>query len=268
MPLPAAASALRSLMLPGGPATLRAQISVDLAAENHSKIWDQLTVCVVLRGSGTFESAGGRIHDLGPGSRFLHPTGRWHRIRRRNTAQWVEASVGFHDGLGALVLGLGLVDLDRPVDRVADLDAWTASHAALRRALADPGVNDRHCLLAAFATLAAEDEVGEGDGDPIARSRIDLANDLRETIDLVAYARRLGLSYAHFRRRFAAATGSAPAAWRRRHRLDHAALLLRHQGFSVAEAAEAVGYATPFAFSRSFSAHFGISPSAYARGGS
>jgi AraC-like DNA-binding protein len=42
--------------------------------------------------------------------------------------------------------------------------------------------------------------------------------------------------------------------------------LLRHQGLSIAEVAERIGYSSASTFSTAFSRHAGLSPSRYMRG--
>jgi len=67
----------------------------------------------------------------------------------------------------------------------------------------------------------------------------------------------------HFHRIFAAFTGEPLAAFIRRLRLECAAQRLVHLDASVTEIALDAGYETPAAFTRAFSAHFGVAPSAY-----
>ena len=70
-------------------------------------------------------------------------------------------------------------------------------------------------------------------------------------------ARRLGVAYPTFRRRFREAMGVSPgrtesvAAWNRR---------VTAAGKSVKQVADELGYSDPFTFSAQFKAHFGLSP--------
>ncbi|KXP00569.1 helix-turn-helix domain-containing protein [Tsukamurella pseudospumae] len=78
-------------------------------------------------------------------------------------------------------------------------------------------------------------------------------------VDNATWARRCGRSERAFTTRFRAATGTSPAAWRRRARLLAAVALLRT--FSVTATAGRLGYSTPAAFTAAFTAEFGMPPS-------
>lgn len=73
------------------------------------------------------------------------------------------------------------------------------------------------------------------------------------------WAARCARSERSFTARFRAATGSSPAAWRRRARLLAALPMLRTA--TVTETAGRLGYATPAAFTAAFTAEFGTPPS-------
>lgn len=78
-------------------------------------------------------------------------------------------------------------------------------------------------------------------------------------VDNAEWAARCGRSERAFTSRFRAATGSSPAAWRRRARLLAALPLLRTA--TVTETAGRLGYSTPAAFTAAFTAEFGTPPS-------
>jgi AraC-like DNA-binding protein len=74
----------------------------------------------------------------------------------------------------------------------------------------------------------------------------------------------VGASRALVARRFRELVGEPPVTYLTRWRLDLAADHL-DVGMSVTQAATAVGYASPFAFSSAFKRHTGVSPSQYRR---
>jgi AraC family transcriptional regulator len=75
-------------------------------------------------------------------------------------------------------------------------------------------------------------------------------------------ARQAGLSPSRFRVLFRATTGLPLHRWLNRRRLTHARALLLEGGWSVGQAAAAVGFDDQHHFSRLFRQHFGIPPSA------
>ena len=86
------------------------------------------------------------------------------------------------------------------------------------------------------------------------------------TVGNVASA--VGVSEPHLRRIFRAQTGTSPVRYIRSVRMDAARNLLIDTNLHVAEIATAVGYADQYYFIKDFTAHTGISPGKFRRGGS
>jgi AraC-like DNA-binding protein len=84
-------------------------------------------------------------------------------------------------------------------------------------------------------------------------------------LDFRQEARRLGVSYDHFRRRFRQTLRQPPEAFRQACRLRAAARDLERTDQTVTAVAEAYGFETVYYFSRCFRKQFGVSPSAYRR---
>ncbi|MEU7278997.1 AraC family transcriptional regulator [Streptomyces sp. NPDC045431] len=78
-------------------------------------------------------------------------------------------------------------------------------------------------------------------------------------------ARAAAMSRPAFARQFKALVGSSPLAYLARLRIDRAARMLRDTDELVGDIAQAVGYASEFAFSRAFSRQRGIAPGRYRR---
>jgi AraC-like DNA-binding protein len=86
-----------------------------------------------------------------------------------------------------------------------------------------------------------------------------LAADLAEPLTLSDLAASVGLSAYHAARLFARETGLPPHAWRNQLRVNRSLDLLR-RGDSVAEAAQACGFADQSHFTRHFRRAFGVAP--------
>src|SRR5262245_55154987 len=67
----------------------------------------------------------------------------------------------------------------------------------------------------------------------------------------------------HFHRMFGALVGESPRELARRLRLERAAVRLRHTQTPIGEVANEAGYLAPEAFTKSFQAAYGVSPSAF-----
>ncbi|HWA74584.1 MAG TPA: AraC family transcriptional regulator [Polyangiaceae bacterium] len=87
--------------------------------------------------------------------------------------------------------------------------------------------------------------------------------DTRWTVEHLA--RAVGLSRPAFAKRFVLALGMPPLRYLSELRLELAANLLQSSDASLAELAQAVGYASEFAFSRAFKRRFGVAPSFFRR---
>ncbi len=73
-------------------------------------------------------------------------------------------------------------------------------------------------------------------------------------------ARRLGLSYPHFRLLFRGLTGLPPGQYIRCRRMEKSARLLRQSRMEIKDIANQVGYEDIFHFSKLFKKHFRVSP--------
>jgi AraC-like DNA-binding protein len=80
---------------------------------------------------------------------------------------------------------------------------------------------------------------------------------------LADWARAAGLTPVYFGRAFKRETGLKPMEWLNQRRLQLARQQLANTRQSVAEIADACGFACPFYFSRVFKKHFGQSPSEF-----
>jgi AraC family transcriptional regulator len=90
-----------------------------------------------------------------------------------------------------------------------------------------------------------------------------LEEHLDEALDFDALARRAAYAKHHFHRVFRGVTGESVQGFVRRLRLERAARRLRAGRGSVTEIALDAGYDAPEAFTRAFSAWFGVPPSAW-----
>ena len=84
-----------------------------------------------------------------------------------------------------------------------------------------------------------------------------------EFLHIDELANYCGLSKYHFIHLFQKCTGITPHSYLIHIRMEHAEKLLQNSNLSIQEVASACGYEEPLYFSRSFSKHFGISPTEY-----
>ena len=84
---------------------------------------------------------------------------------------------------------------------------------------------------------------------------------LEQPLTVHGVARGVGISRVYLHRLFKEFEGESPQAWIQRHRMSLAAELLQSGGQTVQEVAYTLGWADPYAFSRSFKRVTGVPPS-------
>jgi len=76
-------------------------------------------------------------------------------------------------------------------------------------------------------------------------------------------AQKSGVGYEKFRKIFKNSTGESPQKYRNRVRISHATTLLKRTNLTLDSIAKSLGYCDAFHFSKSFKAHYGLSPSKF-----
>lgn len=117
------------------------------------------------------------------------------------------------------------------------------------------------------APLSPQATPAEGAVDRVLHAQAWAGDRLDRVLGLEEWARAVGWHPVHFERVFKQETGLSPMRWLEARRMEAARQYLSTTGKSVAEVAEAVGYADPFYFSRVFRRHFGMPPLRYRRRG-
>lgn len=170
--------------------------------------------------------------------------------------QWEEIYLVFTGSMFDRWLETGLVNPKRPIWRADPVAAW---HRRLNGVIpAQHPIGELAALAAAgrlqavIADLAAQ-QATPSNAPSAAPSWLDAARSRLETGDSPeAVARSLKLGYDTFRKRFAAATGLAPARFQMLRRIEHACTLLRDDSLPLKTIAERTGFADEFHFSKRF----------------
>jgi len=95
----------------------------------------------------------------------------------------------------------------------------------------------------------------------IARVLRKIHSDYAKPISVEELARQAAMSVAAFHQYFKVVTSSSPLQYIKRIRLDHAKLMMAHEGYNASTAAQAVGYESASQFSREFKRVYGVTPS-------
>jgi AraC-like DNA-binding protein len=178
--------------------------------------------------------------------------------------RWDEYYLVFDGPVFDLWRSQGLLSPDRPVLRPTNTrSAKTAMGRMVADALAHGGDGslDLVCRLQQFLAAAVRGADPRGEVPPawITRAMRALASPPVTPQDA---ARAAGLSYESFRKKFQAATGLSPAAWRDRHAMRTARKFIYEEGLTNKEIAARLGFCDEFHFSKRFRAITGQTPRA------
>nr|WP_210280678.1 AraC family transcriptional regulator [Phyllobacterium endophyticum] len=97
----------------------------------------------------------------------------------------------------------------------------------------------------------------KGTSGKVVQSLIWLRENYSSEISIADLAREAGMSVPSYHVHFKALTGSSPMQYVKAMRLHEARLMIARQSRTIAQVADAVGYASPAQFSRDFKRHFG-----------
>jgi AraC-like DNA-binding protein len=229
----------------------------------------QAIVIACVEGAGWCE-LGGRRHRVGPQQVLVIPPGVPHRYQAEADRPW---SIWWLHVQGAdlddLLTAIGLT-ATAPVTTLGDP---YRAFALLERVCDGLARDETPASLTAaagaawhlLAQLAAERGGRSTDREPIARAQDHLRAHLSAPVSVPALAALVGFSPSHFSARFKSATGFSVLEYVKRLRMARSRQLLITSELSVAEIADAVGYADPFYFSRQFHAVTGLSPREFRR---
>jgi AraC-like DNA-binding protein len=219
----------------------------------HPRLLGMDALVLLLEGDGLYRTPRGPEIPLRPGD-LLYVAGRQpHQYGPLAGRVWNEIYVCFHGRPFDAWHQSGSVDPRRPVRTMASV----AYGLERMRELADPSAPA--VVLAARVHSLLADTFGSLDsGIWLDKARLLLRG--AGSGGLEAVAESCGLSYESFRKRFRAATGESPAAYRRRHLVLQAAGILRRSQATNAELAEQLGFCDAFHFSRVFQKQTGLTP--------
>jgi len=227
----------------------------------QGRVLSEYQILYIHQGHGLFESARTKACPIACQTAFLLFPNVWHRYRPDPGTGWTESWLEFK---GPYVDDLKQAGVFK-THSGAEIEQIFETAAGLAR-LKPPGFTVRLGLLAAEilallrwsshprqATLQRMDQV-------ISESQALLAGDLEGKLSLEQVARKLGVSYSYFRRKFKNQTELSPKQYRiqmRHHRVKN---LLLNTSLTVKEISQNLAYSSPFHLSQEFSRITGLSP--------
>jgi AraC-like DNA-binding protein len=230
------------------------------------RVMDSYALVFVHEGTGSYVDDTTSTRPVQPGDAIVVAPGHPHWYGPPPRATWSEIFLVF-DGpiFDALATG-GVLDVRQPVRRVQPLQPWRERLHAFADRRRGSSLLECQLDILELATLLVElhgSDRADPTPRPIRRARELLAGDLTAELDLRAVAAEVGLPYETFRKRFRAATGASPAAFRLDRRIEAAQSLLRMTTATHAAIAASLGFADEYHFAKRFRARVGMSPRDY-----
>jgi AraC family transcriptional regulator, arabinose operon regulatory protein len=231
---------------------------------------DHYSALYVLRGSGTYRDSLGNALNFTQGSLIQRLTDRRHTLRFDPGCRFTECFIAVNAPLSESLMGMGMIDVRRPVvhpgidlalvrDLRQRLEALRASsEAELPSQVAALVV----VLIELLARERRRDTADRSDEIVSEMCRV-LGSRIDERAALAGLTARFQLSYERLRKLFRQRMRLSPGEYRIRRRIDHARELLIHDARTITAIADELGYANPYIFSRQFKQRIGVSPEAY-----
>ncbi len=224
----------------------------------------------VTKGRGLYADERTPWREVGQGDLILYFPGRPHRCGTRPGEFWDELWFNFEGPVFDLLRETKLLDPEQPIHHTPNCDHWFRRFFQLIPPLHLRRKTPPLVTVSRFVATLTEMLAGHEAPDETPAPRDDWLNSACELMVAhgkagtapAAVARKLGLSYETFRKKFRRAIGFAPGQYHHDSRIDRAAALLHQGRLTIKEIAAQLEFCDEFYFSRCFKRRFGQSPRA------
>jgi AraC-like DNA-binding protein len=230
------------------------------------------TLMLMVEGTGYYRDARGQEAELAPGDVVVVFPEIAHAYGPSPGGEWTQVYCVFDGPQFVLWRRVGLLDPGRPVLRLGSPEYWKQRLSEVFTRDPSPRVGDALRAFGRFVRvladmLAAESETNRAARDSWFDESLRLLGD-RSAAGWVSpqdAARRVGLAYENFRKRFAQLSGESPGRYQKRRRLEWACATIFHGQRSFKQIADELGFCDVFHFSKAFKQEIGVTPSEYRR---
>jgi AraC-like DNA-binding protein len=239
---------------------------------DRMRVLGRYALILVLRGKCRYTDALGRDLELRPGDAALVGPDLPHAYGNENDEVWGQVFVVFSGSAFDLLQASPTFQSHQPVWHLEPVDLWKRRLEEILSPSQSLVPIEGLQTIGRFLQLLIE----MATTDATARKRPE-ESWLEESMKWLGepqpagwlspqqVAKRVGLSYESFRKRFAEETGSSPARFQKRRRIDMACAAIYAGSDNFKELAEALGFCDVYHFSKVFRQFVGSPPSAYRR---
>lgn len=227
-------------------------------------------ILYIRSGKGVIEfQRGKRIRIKAGTAIILHP-GEWHRYRPDQKTGWSEAYIGIGGDFLSRIVSPPFFSESPTIIRTKPGDSFERELLQLVDDIQTHNIEQPYSIalrvLTLLSTLVEATKIQNHPATSnvaIRRAHLYIAHHLGEVVDFAALAKRVGMGYSMFRKKFLAYTKMAPLEYQLALRLRRAANLLANSETPIAKIAKETGFQSPAYFSRFFHKNTGLSPILY-----
>jgi AraC-like DNA-binding protein len=234
------------------------------------RVFGSYALVYLLEGSGLYQDGNGYTHAVRPGDVLILFPELPHSYGPNAGEYWNELYIVFDGPAFDLWRRVGLLDPAQPVRHLEPIADWFPRLQEVVLAVWYAAPVKRIVEFGRFLALLTElltADVPRPVEPPVqqwlAYVCFLLEADLNADSNLMEVARRAGMSYEGFRKRFQKLTGFSPARYRTNRRMEVACSLLQHTSMTNRQVAESVGFPDEYYFYKRFKQIVGKTPRAY-----
>lgn len=236
------------------------------SAARDMRMFGCYAAVLVIDGGGFYSDARGVECEITTGD-LIHVFPELpHRYGPRQASGWAEQYLVYEGDIFDQWRRAGWLSVHNPVWHVSPVKHWARSMMRIWQPGLDAAAGVGR-LLAWLGEARSEqflaDQIAPEREAWINEAREFLERDLEKSLDVREVARRVGIPYETFRRRFTKVVGVPPVRYRALRSIDQARTLMQTTAMSDKQIAAALGYCDEFYFSRRFKEIVGASPRNY-----
>jgi AraC-like DNA-binding protein/quercetin dioxygenase-like cupin family protein len=230
------------------------------------KVRQDFEMVYISKGKGIFQSTQSGLISINAGDALLLYPGEWNRYRPDPEVGWTAYWICFNGEYASKLMSELFPSSRRPILRIGHNEALLQLLSTLTRTVrtnSNPLLTAAQGIQVLAHLIAPTQRPRSRYSEQIEEALCHISEHAEQSIDLEAFARKLGLSYSVFYRQFHEVIKMSPTNYQSMIRLSKAKELLYETTLHIWKIAERVGFECPYYFGRIFKAKIGMTPGEY-----